>query len=794
MIIGCFTPPPPAAPARAYAPQDWAEATWPLGAHPDLTTDRCTFAVYAPAATRVLLELYATAGSNDAIAEFELARGSDGIWRGELDPVPEHQLYAFRCWGPNWPHDPQWCRGGSAAGFVADVDADGNRFNPNKVLFDPYAREITHNLLAAEIFEAGGDGGAFGTGGGEWHGQVRRTVDTGRFAPKGIVLHDRSSFGVRPRIAPADAAIYEAHVRSLTKHPSALRLHDLLGGALPGLDLPDIPEQYRGTYRGAALWAPYLKALGFTTIEFLPIHETNNEANAQGPDDAPGSGNFWGYQTLAYFAPNRSYSSDQSRGGPTREFKEMMTAFHEQGLEVYLDVVYNHSAEGGHWNNDLDTVGFVSLGGFAVNDYYQQTDEHRLIDGATGTSNQLNMSTAVSQNLVLDSLRYWIEEMGVDGFRFDLAPVLGRTPNAFERENWDEQRQFFHSHPLLEAIHELADADQVEVIAEAWDLWGYEVGNFPAGWGEWNGRYRDAMRGYLKGDANTDTFISMFNGDYANFNDQGGPQKSINFVTAHDGFTMADLVSYNTKVNDGPWPFGPSDGGSDDNLSWDSGGDHALRRTRIRNFWTVLFLSRGVPMVVSGDEYGRTQNGNNNPWCLDTVGMWNNWAQAGSATPDREQVDPEHPEVAYHDNLGESPTGANAVFTFAHYMACLRRDHPALRQHRYGNMELDDDDVSYLFYTPDGKGHPAPRDRCVRIYIDGSGVGDTDFVLLVNMWTQPTSFVVSPDRRWHRIIDTSANAEEGGNALATEDGPEVRDNYVVNPWSIAVLQEWVPRD
>ena len=768
------------------APDSWASASFGLGARVD--EGQVTFAVYAPAATRVELELYEQATGVDAYASYPMAKDPRGIWRAVLSGVAEGSLYGFRCWGPNWPYDPAWARGGSAAGFISDIDDNGNRFNPNKVLFDPYAREISHTLLSEQIEQAGGDQGIFGTGSEEYAGRARREHDTGRLVPKGIVIADQPWTAPRPRLAPEQSAIYEAHIRSLTQHPSSARLHRLLSHQ-PGFEqVVDVPDELRGTYAGAAYLAPYLKALGITTIELLPVHETNTSTDSSHPQLA----NFWGYQTLAYFAPNRRYAHDRSPGGPTREFKQMVQAFHDAGLEVYLDVVYNHSAEGGNWAGRADTTGFVSLGGFATSDYYVLSDQQLLVDGATGCSNQLNFSVAATQQLVVDSLTYWADVMGVDGFRFDLAPVLGRTPNAFERTNWDQQRRFFQQHPLLLQIRDLAAERQLEVIAEAWDLWGYEVGSFPSGWGEWNGRYRDSVRAFLKGDGNVGEVIDMVNGDYAHFNDQGGPQRSINFITAHDGFTLADLVSYNGKVNDQPYPFGPSDGGSDANLSWDSGGDHALRRQRIRNFLTLLYLSRGVPMIVSGDEYGRTQNGNNNPWCIDTIGIWNNWAMAGSNAPQQVPVDPDHPDLHYHDNLGQglTPDGVNPLLRFTAFVARLRQRHPGLRQRAYGDAVLGGDDVSYLFLSPDGQGHPSGSDRCLVVLIDCAATGAGDLCLLINMADQQVSFAVpqtSSPRPWRILIDTATQAEPYGNVWEAGAGPVAEGGHDVQAWSIVVL-------
>ncbi len=768
--------------------ETWQAATWALGAH-IVGPGEATFAVYAPAASRVELEFYEAAAGQEAYCWFELTRSTDGIWRGKLQGVDEGALYAYRCWGANWPYDPTWARGGSAAGYVSDFDDHGHRFNPNKALYDPYAREITHALYSHVITDAGADLGVFGTGDDDYHGRARREVDSGPYVPKGIVIANVAWTAPKPELPAEKAIIYEAHAKGLTKHPTATQLSSLLSET-PGFEaVQDVPDELRGTYAGAAHLAPYLVALGVTTIEFLPVHQSNSSDTAE-----PGTTNWWGYQTMAFFAPNRDYAHDRSPGGPTREFKEMVQTFHDAGIEVYLDVVFNHSAEGGNWSGEDDTTGFVTLGGFATPAYYVLNDDLMLIDGATGCSNQFNFSSDVAQRLVLDSLVYWCDVMGVDGYRFDLAPVLGRTPMAYDREDVEKQRRFSSSHPLLGAIRDLAADRRIEVIAEAWDLWGYEVGNFPSGWGEWNGRYRDAVRAYLKGDADTQDFIDQFNGDWARFSDQGGPQQSVDFITAHDGFTLADLVSYNDKDNGQPYPFGPSDGGSDNNLSWDSEGDQPFRRQRIRNFLAVLFLSRGVPMIVSGDEYGRTQNGNNNPWCLDTIGIWNNWAAVGTNAPQQVPVDPEDSEIVSHDNLGiaATPERVNPLLAFTAYLAGLRNRHPGLRQRTYGDEELDEgDDVTYFFRGLTEGSSPEGDDRSLAVHIDCSEVGDTgDLLVCVNMADDDVTFELpetSADRPWRAIIDTSAAHEDHANHWSGSDGPEADGSYVTAGWSIAVL-------
>lgn len=775
--------------AESDAPAEWGSATWPAGAHHDPAAGVTTFAVAAPAADRVLLEIYPTATGADAERAVDAARGPDGLWRARLTGAGPGTLYGYRVWGPGWAVDPGWARGGSAAGFVSDLADDGVRFNPNKVLTDPYAREISHSPASPLVVEQGLDGGVFGTGGDDYRGRPRREHDTGRVAPKAVVVADHTSTGDRPRLPPEDAAIYEAHVRSLTAHPSAATLRTQLAG-LPGFErVADVPDHLRGTYAGAAYLAPYLAALGFTTIELLPVHETTGSE----PGLTAGV-NFWGYATLGYFAPNRCYAADPAPGGPTREFKQMVAAFHAAGIEVYLDVVYNHTGEGGQWGGDRDTVGLTGLTGFAAPDYYVLTDDGRLVDGATGCGNQTDASSPLFQRLVLDSLAYWTDEMGVDGFRFDLAPVLGRRPDDHPREDWAAQRGFVPDHPLLLAIRDLAADRAIEVVAEAWDLWGYEVGNFPPGWAEWNGRYRDGLRRFLKGDGNTGELCAMVNGDFDHFADQGGPQRSINFLTAHDGFTLMDLVSFTVKDNDQPWPFGPSDGGSDNNLSWDSGGDRTLRRQRLRNAWTLLLLSRGVPLVVAGDEWGRTQNGNNNPYNLNTIAMWDNWAMAASTAPTAVPVDPARPELRYRDVFGpaDAPAGANPLLVFAGFLARFRRDHPGLRQRRYGDAELGGDDVSYLFDAPDGGRGPAEGDRTVRLRIDAAAVGGVDLLVCVNMADHVVGFAVpepAPGRDWRRIVDTAAIFEPAGNCWPAATGAVIVGDYRAAPWSVVVLAE-----
>ena len=454
----------------------------------------------------------------------------------------------------------------------------------------------------------------------------------------------------------------------------------------------------------------------------------------------------------------------------------MVNAFHGAGLEVYLDVVYNHSGEGGNWDATGQTADLLFFRALDNADYYAipKGIPHAYWE-STGCGNNLDCSKAVVQNLVKDSLNYWILDMGVDGFRFDLATVLGRDILP----NYD----FNADSPLLKDIGLIHGQTGAEMIAEAWDTgWpsGYQVGNFPFGWGEWNGKYRDSVRRFIKGGSIDTGFCDYFNGSYNLYMDQGGPHKSVNFIIAHDGLTLMDLVSYNSKNNKQLWPFGPSDGGNDNNDSWDHGGDQALRRKQLRNLWTIQIFSRGVPMAVWGDEFARTQNGNNNPYNIDSVATWSNYEMIATDSPHRVATGG---EGAYHDNFGTDTQvdGKNALFLFVRQLLQLRKNHSTLRQNDYR--------VSYNFTKADG-GMLEGHDRAVRIHIDGSSVGDSDFAVMINTWTDKVDFQVpaaDSGKRWHRVIDNADWAEQYGNFWA-DDPAAVNDIYTVQPWAVVVLE------
>jgi len=765
----------------------WGTSTWARGfswvSAPTTTYPIQTlrFGVYSSKATKIVLEIYSTATGQQASYDYNMVKGSDNVWRASVK-LRKNVLYAFRAWGPNWTFSTSWTRGNSGVGFISDVDSAGNRFNPNKVLYDPYSLEMSHDKETPALIAAGHDGGMYGTGPALYKGIARRNYDTALWAPKSVAVYDTTSTGTKPAIPQQNAIIYEAHVRGLTQHASSASLATILSGisvngtANAFSAVANVPSAYKGTYLGAGYMAPYLKAMGINTIELLPVHETANDLNS---DTSP-AGNFWGYMTYGYFAPDRRYAYNKGLGGPTAEFKAMVKKFHDNGIEVYLDVVYNHTGEGGTWG-DANTAEITSFRGLDNSSYYA------LVSGnpgsyweSTGCGNNMNTGNANTKQLVKDSLVHWITKMGIDGFRFDLAPVLGRDSAPYYNYNPNAQ--------LNLDIAAMTTTYNVEMIAEAWDIGVYAVGTFPNKWGEWNGRYRDATRRFFKGDtsgAGGATYADAFYGDYNNFNDQGGAAKSVNFIDAHDGFTMADLVSYNTKMNNVlAWPFGVSDGGGDNNDSWDSSGNQALRRQRLRSILTWQMFSRGIPMIVYGDEFGRTQNGNNNPYNIDSVATWNNYNQIASNTP--HTVATGATGIAYHNNLGTdgNADGKNNIFVFTTSLIKRRSLSTALRQADYT--------MPIYFAKNDGSGgFNATADRAVRILIDGSTKGDSDYLLFVNNWSGDVSFTApnaDTGKKWIRIIDTAQWAESNNNIWTDATAWTLTGTYAAKAWSIVVFK------
>ena len=741
-----------------------------------------TFTVYSKNAEKILLEIYGVNSGVDATYDYWMEKGSDNFWRAKIYGIQHGTLYAFRAWGPNWVFDESWKRGGSSKGFIKDYDSNGNRFNPNKVLFDPYAKEISHDKSNPSVLGSLNNG-MYGTGSESYEGMERRNFDTGKYASKSVVVIDNTSYGSKPNIPQEKAIVYEAHVRGITKHSSSAHLSSILSGIEGFEDVVDIPVEYQGTYKGAGMLAPYLKALGVNTIELLPVHESDNDAN---PDDGPG-GNYWAYMTYGYFAPDRRYSSDKSYGGPTREFKEMVKAFHDAGMEVYLDVVFNHSGEGGTWYGDKDsykTAELTFMRGLDNSTWYCiPSDSAGGYWETTGCGNNLQCDNAVVRQMILDSLSYWIDEMGVDGYRFDLAPVIGR-------EKVNNEWVFKQSAKTINEIIKLGNNKNAEMIAEAWDCqWpgGYQVGQFPSGWGEWNGRYRDSIRKYV-GTGTWDSAGDFINGDYNNFSDQGGPHKSVNFIVAHDGFTLADLCSYegsgnaqNTIVQ---WPFGPSDGGNGDYNSLGFGNDQQSKRQAARNYIAIQMMSRGVPMIVWGDEFCRTQNGNNNPYNVDSVATWSNYNMINTSSPHK--VATGGSGDAYHNNFGtfSNNDDINGNFIFMKNMLNLKANEPALSTKNYS--------VGYEYSSPNQYA------GATMVHIKGTSVsGGSDYLLCMNMTGGEVQFTLpkaASGKSWVRVVDTQYYFEKDcnfWNPLSIE-AIEISESYGVHSWSVVILKQ-VPK-
>jgi isoamylase len=567
---------------------------FPLGA--TWGTSAVHFRVRADAATAVELELYAVTMGAAQVASLPMTRSAPGTpWAADVTHqaiaaagITGAVYYGYRAWGPNWPLDPTWTPG-SSAGFAMDVDGQGDRFDPNKLLIDPYTREISHDPLQPGSLS----NTPYSTG-------SARATDDGPIAPKSIVLPpDTTSTGTHPAGALKDDVIYEVNVRGLTMSDTT------------------VPASVRGTYAGAATKASALAALGITAIELLPIHETQNDQNDADPQGA----NYWGYSTLAFFAPDRRYASDRSAGGPTSEFKAMVAAFHGAGIKVFLDVVYNHTAEGGLSGSGVDTAKIYSMRGLDNAAYYElAADEATPVDD-TGTGGNFNVASTVVRDLVIDSVTYWSGTMGVDGFRFDLAAVLGNSCASV-------CYTYARSDPAGILQRALAVPD-VSLIAEPWGVGAgtYQLGNFPPGWSEWNGDFRDSIR-IAQNELGTMTVAPSHLADkvagspdlYAAAG--RAPWASIDFVDCHDGFTLNDEYSYDAPQDDQAYPYGPSTGGSTTDYPWDQGGAPGAQVQAARTGLALVALSAGVPMIQGGDEMLRTQYGNNNAYNLDDSAMW----------------------------------------------------------------------------------------------------------------------------------------------------------------------------
>jgi isoamylase len=546
---------------------------FPLGATCD--GEGANFALFSENATAVDLCLFDSKTNKEK--KIRVKEVDNHIWHAYVPKIKPGQLYGYRVYGP---YDPQ----------------NGHRFNPNKLLIDPYAKALSGRVEWNNAI--------FGYEPGHPEEDLSfNEEDSAPYIPKSVVVDSAFDWegDQSPKIPYHKTIIYEAHVKGLTQ------MH------------PDIPENIRGTYSAIAhpVIIQYLKDLGITSIELMPVHHFVNDGFLR----EKGLTNYWGYNTIGFFAPDIKYSGSGYLGGQVAEFKTVVKELHKAGIEVILDVVYNHTAEGNHLGPTLSFRGIDNAC------YYRLAEDKRFCFDYTGTGNTLNAMLPSVLRLIMDSLRYWILEMHVDGFRFDLASTLAR-----ELHEVDRLGSFF------DIIHQDPVISQAKLIAEPWDIGegGYQVGNFPPGWAEWNGKYRDCMRDYWRGaESMLSEFALRFTGSPDLYKEgYRKPTASVNFITAHDGFTLNDLVSYNEKHNEANQEN--SNDGESHNRSWNCGAEGptddeniiALRNKQKRNFLTTLFLSQGVPMLVAGDELGKTQNGNNNAYCQDNEISWINWQNA----------------------------------------------------------------------------------------------------------------------------------------------------------------------
>lgn len=667
---------------------------YPLGASYDGAG--VNFALYSQVAQKVELCLF---DEHDAEARIEMTEQNSYVWHNYIPGLQPGQRYGYRVYGP---YDPM----------------HGLRCNPNKLLLDPYAKAIEGNIdgdesLFSYWFKSPDDTSAM------------NDLDSAAHTMKSAVINPYFDWGndQHPYISYHDSVIYEAHVRGMTN-----------------LNM-DVPPDIRGTYAGLAYPSviEYLKKLGVTAIELMPIHQFVNDSFLQ----EKGLSNYWGYNTIGFFAPHNAYSSSGERGEQVNEFKSMVKAYHHAGMEVILDVVYNHTAEGNHMGPTLSFKGIDNAS------YYRlvEGDQQHYFD-TTGTGNSLLMRSPHALQLITDSLRYWVTEMHVDGFRFDLAATLARQ---------------FQEVDKLSAFFDIVEQDpiisRVKLIAEPWDLGsgGYQVGGFPSSWSEWNGRYRDTVRDFWRSQPSTlPEFASRLMGSSDLYQVNGRrPVASVNFITAHDGFTMNDLVSYNEKHNEANGE-GNRDGESN-NRSWNCGVEgptnipdvNDLRQRQMRNMFATLLFSQGIPMICGGDEVARTQQGNNNAYCQDNEISWTNW---------------------------HLDKGRKELLAFVSKLIHLRLDHPVLHRRRFftGREPGDDSNTIPQVEWFDHTGSIMDMDDwqnthafSMMIYLNGSDIPevdwygnrmvDNDFILIFNAHYEPIMFTLPDERygrKWQLVVDT----------------------------------------
>jgi isoamylase len=684
----------------------WPGTPYPLGATFDGAGTN--FSLFSEVAQRVELCLF---GRNDAETRIELPEVTGHCWHGYLPEVLPGQRYGFRVHGPWAPQH-------------------GHRCNPAKLLLDPYARAFDgqiqwHDAMFPYRMGKGPD--------------VRSERDSARHMPKCIVAqpHFQWDGDYRLQRQTHETVIYETHVKGFTARMQA------------------IPPELRGTYAGLAHPAAieHLTKLGITAVELMPVHQFMHDRHLVDK----GLRNYWGYNTVGYFAPHNEYAADKRPGAVIAEFKQMVRALHRAGIEVILDVVYNHTAEGNHLGPMLSFRGIDNAA------YYRLEDDRRFYKDYTGTGNSLNMRHPHVLQLIMDSLRYWVLEMHVDGFRFDLAATLARELHDVDR---------------LSAFFDLVQQDpvvsQVKLIAEPWDVGegGYQVGNFPPVWSEWNGRYRDCVRDFWRGQGGTlGEFAYRLSGSsdlYAGTTRT--PFASINFVTAHDGFTLRDLVSYNAKHNAANGEDNRD--GTDDNRAWNCGVEGptddpkilALRARQVRNMLATLVLSQGIPMLLGGDEIGRTQGGNNNAYCQDNEISWYDWAK------------PDTDLLAF----------CRELIAFLHAHPVFRRRHWFHGRPIHGSACTD-----IAWFTPDGtqmseQDWGSGEARTLGVFLNGheipnpnpkgDPVADDNFFLIFNADHQAQKVVLPGEpwgRRWRLVLDTALGWIDARETAAAAGGSSV---------------------
>jgi glycogen operon protein len=681
------------------------------------------FALFSEHATRVELCLFDAIDAEKEAYRIVLPDCTDQVWHGFLPDVLPGQLYGYRVHGP---FEPQ----------------QGHRFNPHKILLDPYARSIGRDVRwADELF-------AYRLGDPEADLSFDDR-DNAAYVPLAMVIEPAFTWGDDrpPRTPWHKTIIYELHVKGFT------RLH------------AQVPEKLRGTYAGLASEPviTYLSQLGITAVELMPVHHFLNDRHLV----ERGLTNYWGYNTLAYFAPASRYAAEHIPQDAVQQFKMMVAALHAAGIEVILDVVYNHTAEGNHMGPTL------SLRGIDNAAYYKLSPEdQRYYMDYTGTGNSLNVRHPRVLQLIMDSLRYWVTDMHVDGFRFDLASTLARE--LYEVDRLGAFFDIIHQDPIL---------SQVKLIAEPWDVGpgGYQVGNFPVLWSEWNGKYRDTVRRFWKGDDNTlAEFATRLSGSSDLYQSDGRkPYASINFITCHDGFTLHDLVSYNDKHNEANGENNQD--GANDNNSWNCGAEgptddpeiNALRWQQKRNLISTLLLSQGVPMLLAGDELSHTQQGNNNTYCQDNDITWLNW---------------------------ELNDEQQSFCDFVHSVLYLQRTQPVFQRRKFfqGRAIHGEDVQDITWFEPSGEEMSeetwkAGYVRCLGMQLAGDLIGDVDergepiagetILLLMNAHYEAIPFLLPATQeghQWERLLDTA----EQGEPLKYTGG----QSYTLHGRSMAILR------